>query len=864
MTPLPVQSANDPRWQRIEEAVCGAMDLLPDQRDAWLYRFCDGDAELRAEIDSLLRSQAGAEEFLEHSVAPYAGTLLQDEMNHPAPEKVGQYRIVREIGRGGMGVVYLAEREGQFKQQVGLKLVKRGLDTEEILHRFRNERQILASLNHPNIANLFDGGMTDDGLPYFVMEYVAGEPLTKYCERNNLSINDRLQLFRRACAAVQHAHQNLVVHRDLKPGNILVTNDRQVKLLDFGVAKLLATDLDDGTMTQAPQRVMTPQYASPEQIRGQRVTTATDVYSLGVVLYELLTGVKPYHLKDGSPEELSRAICETEPSKPSEAVREAETGRNGERENPAVAASSRPRVAASGLKGDLDNIVLMALRKEPERRYQSVEQFSEEIERHLRGLPVMARKDTLGYRTSKFITRNRLALTAAAIVLIAIAGGAILSLWQARVAARQRNQARQAQAKAEELNRFLKGILSSAAPEEKGKDAKVSDVLDDAAQRIDTEFANQPALKAQALFTIGGTYLRLGRDVEGERALRQAWELDKSLYGSESSEAATAAIQLSAALMNRNEMKEAQALLESSIATERKINGGTSPTAEDTKQLAGALANLGELFVRQMDHERAKPLLQESLAFYDRLEGPNNEDSALVLVSLGRASQFSGDLKGAEAMYRKSVETYRHLPARFAARLATTLLNLGSVLTAKGSFDEGVSVMREAHDIFAKHALMFELFEAKAYLVFALFNHGDWSPVITEGTPAIELGRKLKMTDAADYITALRYVGLALTRTGKAKDAEPLLRECLATSQRLLSAGSPVLASGEGALGECLTEEGKFGEAEPLIVSSYQTMQTQGEKSPLALTAAKRAVTLYEKMKKPSEAAKYKITVQDK
>src|SRR5687768_7381255 len=279
------------RWEKVEEAVGQVIELTPTARGPWLDEFCDGEEDLRAEIDSLLNSHSAAERFLENSVAPYIDKLLQKDIVSPVRENIGRYRIEREVGRGGMGVVYLAEREDEFRQQVAIKVVKRGLDTEDILRRFHNERQILASMNHPNIAKIFDGGMTEDGLPYFVMEHVEGTPLTKYCNQQALSISDRLRLFRHVCAAVQHAHQNLIVHRDLKPSNILVTADGEPKLLDFGVAKVLSDSVDgSATMTQVGQRIMTPEYASPEQVRGQRVTTATDVYSLGVVLYELLTG----------------------------------------------------------------------------------------------------------------------------------------------------------------------------------------------------------------------------------------------------------------------------------------------------------------------------------------------------------------------------------------------------------------------------------------------------------------------------------------------------------------------------------------------------------------------------------------------
>ena len=849
----------DSRWQRIEEAVWAAVELPPADRSAWLDKFCDGNRELRAEIDSLLSAEVEADNFLEHSAAPYVASLLEEDYSQSAPAKIGQYRIVHEIGRGGMGVVYLAERDDQFNQQVAIKLVKRGLDTEEILQRFGAERQILASLNHPNIARLFDGGMTQDGLPYFVMEYIAGEPLTRYANQNDLAIDDKLKLFLHACAAVQHAHQNLIVHRDLKPSNILVTADREVKLLDFGVAKLLTSDSDgDATMTQAPQRVMTPQYASPEQIRGQRVTTATDVYSLGVVLYEMLTSSKPYRLKETSPEELARAICETEPVKPSEARSELPVSAGG----PIIdkrahqSGKERPSVyAGKSLRGDLDNIVLMAMRKDPERRYKSVEQFSADIKRYLDGRPVLARKDTFSYRVSKFAGRNKIAVTATAVVLLAIVIGLVISVWQGRVAARERNVAREEQAKAEELNKFLQSILLAASPEEKGPDAKVIEVVRNAAERLKTEFDSQPALKAQALLTIGTTYNNLGLGDEAKDILREALRLNQALHGENSNEAGLCKIQLSVPLLNNGRYDEAESLLQDGIAAERKF-------AANGKDLATGLAILGELYVRRTQFDKAKPPLQEALKLFDQLAGPNNENSAVMLVSLGRAQYFSGDVPGAEATYRKSIAIYRQLPKRFAGRMAVALLNLGLLLTNSGKFDEGLKTILEADAILTRPDSSFAEFESKAYLCLAYYNRNDYAAAIKYGQRSIEIGRKLGVTEAADFLNDLKFVGLSMTRTGQAREGEPLLREHLATTKRLVPNGSPLLASSEGALGECLIAQNRFVEAEPLVVDSFESLRvSQGEKSPLTVAAAKRAVTLYEKMKKPAAAAKYRGAV---
>jgi serine/threonine protein kinase len=345
------------RYARAQELFDAAVDLTPAERDALLDERCNSDAELRREVESLLEADAQADSLDEQPFAIPAAVFADAPEEQIAGRYFGPYEVVREIGRGGLGSVYLAVRsDGEYRKEVALKLIRRGLDTDDILRRFRAERQILAQLDHPTIARLIDGGTTDDGLPYLVMEYVKGEPLTAYCDSRRLSTRDRLDLFRKVCGAVTYAHQNLVIHRDLKPSNILVGADGEPKLLDFGIAKLLTTD--DALLTQtAPElRALTPDYASPEQIKGERMTTASDVYSLGVLLYELLTGTKPYQLKSRTTEEISRAITDQEPERPSTAIA------RGDRSAFGIRRSEFPQ-------GDLDNIVLMAMRKEPQRRY---------------------------------------------------------------------------------------------------------------------------------------------------------------------------------------------------------------------------------------------------------------------------------------------------------------------------------------------------------------------------------------------------------------------------------------------------------------------------------------------------------------
>jgi len=428
----------DERYQLAKKIFLSVCDLDAAAQAMRLDEACENDAELRAEVESLLAHHGRGPSDVPPTAT--AGPSLFKESEHErSPQRIGQYRVIRELGRGGMGVVYLAVRDDdQFKQHVAIKVLKRGMDTVEILRRFELERQVLAALNHPGIARLYDAGETDQGRPYFAMEYVEGQAINDYCDTHRLHIAERLRLFQNVCSAVHYAHQNLVVHRDLKPGNIVVNRDGVPKLLDFGIAKLINPGMSmfAGDPTAPDIRVMTPAYASPEQARGDPISTASDIYSLGVLLYELVTGHRPYQLTSRLHEEIRRVICEVDPDKPSTAiskVEELETdGKNKTTgttsitpENVSKVREGRPDRLRRRLAGDVDNIVLMAMRKEPQRRYRSAEQFSEDIGRHLDGMPVIARRDTTAYRLSKFVRRHRVSVGAAAAITLAVTFGIV-------------------------------------------------------------------------------------------------------------------------------------------------------------------------------------------------------------------------------------------------------------------------------------------------------------------------------------------------------------------------------------------------------------------------------------------------------
>ncbi len=464
------------RWKQVKSVLEQAIEVPTAARANFLDEACGDNTELRREIESLLDYSETENDLLENNAFSeiFENSATAKKAILPGMQ-IGNYKIAGELGAGGMGAVYLATRaDGAFEQRAALKIVKRGMDSEAVLRRFFRERRILAALNHPNIARLLDGGSTPDGLPYFVMEYVEGETVTEYAERKNLSLAERLELFREICAAVSFAHANLVIHRDLKPSNILVTEDGSLKLLDFGIAKLLTNETDGETSTQGMQ-IFTPEYASPEQVRGEKLTTSTDIYSLGGLLYELLTGSRPYQTGSRNIGEIIRAVCETEPKPPSAAIWDSRFGISDLKEtssNGKKTASNEPKTNPKSrisnpklLRGDLDNVILKALRKESERRYSSVEQFSEDVRRYLDGLPVLASKDTWRYRAAKFARRNRRSVAFSALIFLAIIGGIAGTSWQAVRAERERDIARLERDRAERRSAELRKMSNSLVNE---------------------------------------------------------------------------------------------------------------------------------------------------------------------------------------------------------------------------------------------------------------------------------------------------------------------------------------------------------------------------------------------------------------
>lgn len=693
------------RWQQIETLFHEALEVPTGQRSQWIDERCGDDKELRDEVEALLTSDQHAEPFFSDALGKVLDQFTFDDSASRIGQNIGAYRLVREIGHGGMGTVYLAHREQQFQQEVAIKLIRRGMDTDALLKRFRRERQILASLNHRNIASIFDGGSTADGLPYFVMEYIDGEPIVNYCEIHKLTIEERLRLFCDVCAAVHHAHQKLVIHRDIKSGNILVTKDRVAKLLDFGVARLLEVDpeTDQPTQTQTAARLMTPDYASPEQVRGDALTTATDIYSLGVLLYEMLCGQRPYRLSASTPTELEKAICLNDPPLPSHVA--------------------SPEIRRQ-LRGDLDNVVLMAMRKEPSRRYGSAEQFADDIHRYLSNRPVSARKDTLRYRVSKVIRRNKGAAVAAAVFIATLVAGLIATTVTARIAQRERAIAER---RFNDLRRFARSTLfelHDAIEPLSGSTAARGVLVKQALEYLNSvnrEAGSDPELQRELAIS----YRRVG-DVQGSRTMpnlgntpgaldsyRKSLALCEQLVKRNPSsildrrEAAIAYVRVSSILQTEGDTKGALEQVQKALAMRQEIAAADPENLQYQADLAAGYQDAGMVLSDREDWPAAVDQFRRSLAIRVALAGEASDlakqrSLAIAYRRLGAALARAKQPDEALTVLRQGLAIEQAAvsenPGSVQARLdqSFTEMEIGYTLAGQNQLDPAIRCYRTA------------------------------------------------------------------------------------------------------------------------------------------------------------------------
>jgi eukaryotic-like serine/threonine-protein kinase len=740
------------KWARIKDIFSAVVDLDPEERVRLTEELSAGDRLIRAEVEALITANNVVENFIEEP-AFAAADVLDRETDPSIGRVVGNYCIVREIGRGGMGTVFLARRnDGEFRQEVALKVISSAYLGVENLRRFRQERQILAALNHPNIARLLDGGVTDDGLPYIVMEYVDGKRLLDHAETQDLSFEERLRLFVKICDAVAYSHRNLVVHRDLKPSNILVTAEGEPKLLDFGLAKMLSVD-SNSEQTKSHFRALTPAYASPEHLRGETITTASDVYSLGVALYELLTGSRPFEL-ESLVERMTGTDSVSAPAKPSARI-----------------PANHSTIRRQNLHGDVDNIVLTAIRYEPERRYASVEKFADDLRRHLKGLPVSATESTFGYRTSKFLRRNRLGVASAALILLILAAGITATVWQAREAHRE-------QAKATRVTSFLQTILGSVAPEARGTNVTMREALDEASTRARTEFADSPEILADVLMTTGRTYASLTVNDRAETDLREALEISRRLNGDGHPTTLGSIGMLGIALAFLSKSEEAEKIAREAVELNRRYGSISS------ENLGMALYAHSISLIQLGKADAALPAaLEASEAIRDSL-GEQHGYFLATLNAVALARQLTGDRAEAERLFREVIDRGRQMENRFRIYVAQASSFLAWQLIDDRKLDEAQHFSSEAKRLYAEvlgdSTVSTAISDLQIGTVF--FERGDYAAAEPSLRQSLELFAKNHAATSPYAITASFRLGRSLLKQGKPAEAEPLLRTAIEQS----------------------------------------------------------------------------------
>jgi serine/threonine-protein kinase len=838
------------RLHRLRALFDTAVELPLEEREAYLVAACPDDPTLKQEVEELLAAIARSGDTWDHPVGAAVAGAMADGLGvakgerHVAGGRIGVYEITRLIGMGGMGAVYEGVRvDDQFRKRVALKFLRRGGEGDLAIRRFRYERQILANLNHRNIAALMDGGVTEDGQPYIVMEYVEGEPLTTYANTRRLDLRARIALLRQVCAAVQHAHQNFVVHRDLKPGNILVTADGSVKLLDFGIARLTrdAEGLEQLPATQGGALAFTPEYASPEQVRGMPVAASSDIYSLGVIAAELLSGARPYQVQGLLFAELQTLIVQTPPAVPSAQVRDA------------IAESFGMRTARlrRDLAGDLDAIILQALRKEPERRYGSVEQFSRDLQRYLDGLPVSAQRDTLTYRAGKFLHRRRLEVTALSVIGASLVGGIVATTQQTRRAELERS-------KMEQVNSFLSNMLSAVDPELGGPNVTVAQVLSQAAKGIE-EAKLEPEVEAQIRHTLGQTYYGLSIYDSAETHARRAWDLRRKEYGDLDQRTSMSLSYVVALAEARGEFVQAESLARDLVGRQRRMPRGQYNATE----LATGLDNLARTIEQQGRLDDALAVKLDAIALRRTIKNDSNSLAALpyTLNNVAVSYTYKGEYAKAETLLVEAmdVESRVHGPGSF---------NMGNLLRAYASLVDEMGQKARADTLIHKSIQVlrgaagpnhYETLRSTSMLAQLRYAANDMPGTISAArTVVAQVGKGMPEADATTG-SALQALGLALDSLRQFVAADTFLLAALEQRRKFMPPAHWAIANAEAVYGYHLGRWGRHAEAERLMLGAYDRLvEARGADAPVTKRVATRLAELYDVTGRPAQAKRWR------
>ena len=888
------------RWQEIQSLFEQLADMDGPAREAHLDKSCGEDADLRLSVQSLLTLDGAREDALLNAVGAAAESLLDDHRDRLIGTRVGAYRVVSILGHGGMSTVYRGERDdSQYHQTVAIKVLQQASVHPRLRSRLHSERHILATLDNPSIARLIDSGDLEDGTPYLVMEFVDGESIDVYCDARTLFVRERIELFIAVCGAVQYAHRNLIVHRDIKASNIFVTDDGAPKLLDFGIAKLLAPESLSHTLpvTRLQERILTPENAAPEQVLGRPITTATDTYALGVLLYLLLTGRSPYRLLSYSQLQLERAICMDDPARPSQIV---VAKLNGETDIDRSRISDRrglsPQRLRARLSGDLDAIVAMAMRKEPDKRYPSVEALAEDLRRHLLGQPVHARQGDWRYNAVKFLRRNLLAVVSVAAVFVGLFIIAAVTLWQNHLIGLARDATAEERDRAQQVSGFMVDVFSRADPfNAQGQPSTAQELLDRGAEKIKGNANLQPEVRAQLLESIGLAYRRQGLYSRAIPLFEQAVAMRRSASPTDPRKLAAALANLAQALTDAGGFVSAEAYIQQALfLSQASDRPATAATADILFQYGHFLLSA------KSDPERASKIFSEALAIYRSVPGDQHLSIALTLCSLAAPAMWAGDFVVAEQYQREGLNLLRSTVSRNYPDYASSLEGLGYILTQRGKYAEAEQTLNEAlqiergdfgadnQRIAAIEANLGEIYERQGDPVRAMKSIQDALRITkdrmapnhyiagyilealanlylnADNLGAAESNARKALAIYAQalparhlYVAATRHLmGEILLRRGQFAAAEIELRAALDIDLSLAGAGNFRTARTQASLGWVLIAEDRAAEGEPLLVAAQrQLMTTLGPQHPEVVQATTRLAQYYRSHHRTADAA---------
>lgn len=866
----------------VDSIVLQAQALGPRERADFVRKACGADETLLSRVLlALENSRAGLWDDLKSDEAGEpdetgeadAGTAIQSLEG----QRLGTYRIVRKLGSGGMGDVYLAERaDEEYQQRVAIKLVRAGVFSPQVQGRLRTERQILATLQHPNIARLLDGGRAPDGTPYLVMEYIDGEPIDVYCDRRRLPLAERIELVRTVCSAVHYAHQNLIVHRDLKPNNILITSTGEPKLLDFGIAKLLDARYSAHTLavTHVDYRVMTPAHASPEQVRGDVITTASDIYVLGVLLFELLSGRKPFQFVGSRLTDMERIICEQEPPAPSSMIERTAQESPEQLDDIVVRRSTTRARLQKDLRGDLDAIILMAMRKDAGRRYNSAEQLSADLGRHLTGQPVLATSDTWIYRTRKFVARHTLAVAISVAGILTLAAFAAITFIQAQRIAHERDVVAAERSRAEQVSSFLVELFELSDPSKsRGNQVTARELLDIGARRVSVGLADQPETRATLLGTIGRVYSSLGLYSDSVKLLEDALASRIAIYGPQHEQVAEALLALGNALCEQGELDECEQRLQAALEMQQELAGRDAlvigPTLlaharlaqqrgaldiaeryyneslgiyrrhgqERTSAAASAMNDLAGLYSYRGDYEKAETLYRAALDIDRNALGQDHPQVAMHVHDIAVTLQMQGKLSEAEPLYVESTQMLRKVLGPQHPHTLDALANYGRFLRRSGDLARAEQVLADvlASDRMARGARHAFVGHDLVSLANIRLDRGAYADAERETREALSIYAETLPPEHPYVASALTGLGRAELGQGRIEDAAQTLRRAIQMAEKSLPADSAPVAVAKSALGTALIAQSRADEAAPLLRNSYPIIvKAQGEDAPLA------------------------------